>query len=168
MQPQLALAQEHSYPTPHNRLPYPRVWLELHVTKIYIRCIGLSKFKKKAKSLPLSFTHYTRGGGPHRNLNCNKIPKARPNTPFFYFNPSESSLYLSLFLIPRKGDSKKEDFTEMAATNIGMMDSAYFVGRSEILAWINSTLNLSLTKVEEVVISFFIKKLKTERLHHFL
>ncbi|XXG63840.1 hypothetical protein AAC387_Pa05g1938 [Persea americana] len=37
----------------------------------------------------------------------------------------------------------------MAATNIGMMDSAYFVGRSEILAWINSTLNLSLTKVEE-------------------
>lgn len=43
----------------------------------------------------------------------------------------------------------------MAATNIGMMDSAYFVGRSEILAWINSTLNLSLTKVEEVVISFY-------------
>lgn len=43
----------------------------------------------------------------------------------------------------------------MAATNIGMMDSAYFVGRSEILAWMNSTLNLSLTKVEEVVISFY-------------
>ncbi|CAM8899929.1 hypothetical protein QQ045_010246 [Rhodiola kirilowii] len=35
------------------------------------------------------------------------------------------------------------------ATNIGMMDSAYFVGRSEILQWINSTLNLSLSKVEE-------------------
>ncbi|KAI3521046.1 hypothetical protein L1887_10504 [Cichorium endivia] len=35
------------------------------------------------------------------------------------------------------------------ATNIGMMDSAYFVGRSEILAWINSTLQLSLSKVEE-------------------
>ncbi|OMO56584.1 hypothetical protein CCACVL1_26434 [Corchorus capsularis] len=35
------------------------------------------------------------------------------------------------------------------ATNIGMMDSAYFVGRSEILAWINSTLHLSLSKVEE-------------------
>ncbi|CAA0840998.1 Microtubule-associated protein RP/EB family member 1C [Striga hermonthica] len=35
------------------------------------------------------------------------------------------------------------------ATNIGMMDSAYFVGRSEILSWINSTLHLSLSKVEE-------------------
>ncbi|KAA8547166.1 hypothetical protein F0562_003568 [Nyssa sinensis] len=35
------------------------------------------------------------------------------------------------------------------ATNIGMMDSAYFVGRSEILAWINSTLQLSFSKVEE-------------------
>ncbi|XP_061341935.1 microtubule-associated protein RP/EB family member 1C [Gastrolobium bilobum] len=35
------------------------------------------------------------------------------------------------------------------ATNIGIMDSAYFVGRSEILAWINSTLQLNLSKVEE-------------------
>ncbi|XP_072957672.1 microtubule-associated protein RP/EB family member 1C [Typha angustifolia] len=35
------------------------------------------------------------------------------------------------------------------ATKIGMMDSAYFVGRNEILAWINSTLHLNLSKVEE-------------------
>ncbi|KAL9275845.1 Microtubule-associated protein RP/EB family member 1C-like protein [Drosera capensis] len=35
------------------------------------------------------------------------------------------------------------------ATNIGMMDSAYFVGRTEILAWINSTLQLSLSKIQE-------------------
>ncbi|KNA23510.1 hypothetical protein SOVF_024240 [Spinacia oleracea] len=35
------------------------------------------------------------------------------------------------------------------ASNIGMMDSAYFVGRSEILSWINSTLHLNLSKVEE-------------------
>ncbi|KAJ6353030.1 hypothetical protein OIU76_002115 [Salix suchowensis] len=35
------------------------------------------------------------------------------------------------------------------ANNIGMMDSAYFVGRSEILHWINSTLQLNLSKVEE-------------------
>ncbi|CAN1343200.1 Microtubule-associated protein RP/EB family member 1C [Linum perenne] len=35
------------------------------------------------------------------------------------------------------------------ATKIGMMDPAYFVGRSEILAWINSTLKLNLSKVEE-------------------
>ncbi|MQL90693.1 hypothetical protein Taro_023302 [Colocasia esculenta] len=35
------------------------------------------------------------------------------------------------------------------ATKIGMMDSAYFVGRGEILTWINSTLHLNLSKVEE-------------------
>ncbi|XP_076926851.1 microtubule-associated protein RP/EB family member 1C-like [Bidens hawaiensis] len=35
------------------------------------------------------------------------------------------------------------------ATNIGMMDAAYFVGRSEILAWIKHTLHLNLSKVEE-------------------
>ncbi|XP_021735053.1 microtubule-associated protein RP/EB family member 1C [Chenopodium quinoa] len=35
------------------------------------------------------------------------------------------------------------------ASKIGMMDSAYFVGRSEILAWINSTLQLKISKVEE-------------------
>ncbi|CAL4917386.1 unnamed protein product [Urochloa decumbens] len=37
----------------------------------------------------------------------------------------------------------------MAASNIGMMDGAYFVGRNEILAWINTTLQLGLSKVEE-------------------
>ncbi|KAG9451262.1 hypothetical protein H6P81_011227 [Aristolochia fimbriata] len=35
------------------------------------------------------------------------------------------------------------------AANIGMMDSAYFVGRNEILTWINATLQLNLSKVEE-------------------
>ncbi|XP_058227915.1 microtubule-associated protein RP/EB family member 1C-like [Rhododendron vialii] len=35
------------------------------------------------------------------------------------------------------------------ATNTGTMESAYFVGRSEILSWINSTLQLNLSKVEE-------------------
>ncbi|KAM7480006.1 hypothetical protein LguiA_028219 [Lonicera macranthoides] len=35
------------------------------------------------------------------------------------------------------------------ATNIGMMDSAYFVGRNEILSWINATLHLNLSRVEE-------------------
>ncbi|XP_024362664.1 microtubule-associated protein RP/EB family member 1A-like [Physcomitrium patens] len=37
----------------------------------------------------------------------------------------------------------------MGATTIGMMDAAYFVGRNEILSWVNSTLELSLCKVEE-------------------
>ncbi|PSS36051.1 Microtubule-associated protein RP/EB family member 1C like [Actinidia chinensis var. chinensis] len=35
------------------------------------------------------------------------------------------------------------------AMNTGTMESAYFVGRSEILSWINFTLQLSLSKVEE-------------------
>ncbi|KAE8725714.1 Microtubule-associated protein RP/EB family member 1B [Hibiscus syriacus] len=35
------------------------------------------------------------------------------------------------------------------ATNIGMMDSAYFVGRNEILMWINSGLQLNLSHIEE-------------------
>ncbi|GFP99370.1 microtubule-associated protein rp/eb family member 1b [Phtheirospermum japonicum] len=35
------------------------------------------------------------------------------------------------------------------AANIGMMDSAYFVGRNEILAWINARLQLNLSRVEE-------------------
>ncbi|CAI7777268.1 unnamed protein product [Closterium sp. NIES-54] len=33
--------------------------------------------------------------------------------------------------------------------NIGIMDGAYFVSRSDILAWINSTLQLNVSKVEE-------------------
>lgn len=44
------------------------------------------------------------------------------------------------------------------ATNIGIMDSAYFVGRSEILAWINSSLQLNLSKVEEVYQSSYCKE----------
>lgn len=35
------------------------------------------------------------------------------------------------------------------ATNIGMMDSAYFVGRNEILSWINNRLRLNLSRIEE-------------------
>lgn len=36
------------------------------------------------------------------------------------------------------------------ATSIGMMDGAYFVGRNEILGWINARLHLTLSRVEEV------------------
>ena len=36
------------------------------------------------------------------------------------------------------------------AASIGIMDGAYFVGRGEILHWINATLQLSLAKAEEV------------------
>ncbi|KAF7004441.1 hypothetical protein CFC21_019659 [Triticum aestivum] len=36
-----------------------------------------------------------------------------------------------------------------AAASFGLMDKAYFVGRGEILSWVNATLQLSLNKVEE-------------------
>lgn len=49
--------------------------------------------------------------------------------------------------------SHKELKQRKMASSIGIMDSAYFVGRSEILSWINSTLHLNLSKVEEVFIS---------------
>ncbi|XP_042032953.1 microtubule-associated protein RP/EB family member 1A-like [Salvia hispanica] len=35
------------------------------------------------------------------------------------------------------------------AANIGIMDSAYFVGRNEILSWINDRLHLNLSRIEE-------------------
>ncbi|KAL1531760.1 Microtubule-associated protein RP/EB member 1A [Salvia divinorum] len=35
------------------------------------------------------------------------------------------------------------------AANIGIMDSAYFVGRSEMLSWINDRLQLNLSRIEE-------------------
>ncbi|KAL8154040.1 hypothetical protein V2J09_011800 [Rumex salicifolius] len=47
------------------------------------------------------------------------------------------------------GREKEEKITREMATNIGIMDSAYFVGRSDILSWINSTLHLHLSKIEE-------------------
>jgi RP/EB family microtubule-associated protein len=37
----------------------------------------------------------------------------------------------------------------MSGTNIGMMDKAYFVGRKEILAWLNDTFSLSVAKIED-------------------
>nr|XP_025616217.1 microtubule-associated protein RP/EB family member 1A isoform X1 [Arachis hypogaea] len=35
------------------------------------------------------------------------------------------------------------------ATSIGIMDSAYFVGRNDILTWINNRLQLNLSRIEE-------------------
>lgn len=60
------------------------------------------------------------------------------------------SLFLSLRSLLEIFSVEEKSEGEMAA-HIGMMDGAYFVGRSEILAWINSTLHLNLSKVEEVL-----------------
>ncbi|ONK70516.1 uncharacterized protein A4U43_C05F34510 [Asparagus officinalis] len=49
----------------------------------------------------------------------------------------------------RDMDSSSPESGFGSATNIGMMDEAYFASRNEILAWINSTLHLNLSKVEE-------------------
>ncbi|KAJ8762700.1 hypothetical protein K2173_012192 [Erythroxylum novogranatense] len=38
----------------------------------------------------------------------------------------------------------------LLAANIDQMDATYFVERSEIFSWINSTLQVNLSKVEEV------------------
>eukprot|EP00217_Crustomastix_stigmatica_P010634 CAMPEP_0183809838 /NCGR_PEP_ID=MMETSP0803_2-20130417/46187_1 /TAXON_ID=195967 /ORGANISM="Crustomastix stigmata, Strain CCMP3273" /LENGTH=144 /DNA_ID=CAMNT_0026054643 /DNA_START=99 /DNA_END=530 /DNA_ORIENTATION=- len=35
------------------------------------------------------------------------------------------------------------------ASSVGMMDAAFFVGKTELLAWLNGLLGLSLTKVEQ-------------------
>lgn len=37
----------------------------------------------------------------------------------------------------------------MAGAGIGMMDPAYFVGRREILSWLNGTFQMNLSKIEE-------------------
>lgn len=63
---------------------------------------------------------------------------------------ASSSVHFQLKLIYTyfESDREREKGREMA-TNIGIMDSAYFVGRNEILQWINGRLQLNLSRIEE-------------------
>ncbi|XP_058733319.1 microtubule-associated protein RP/EB family member 1A-like [Vicia villosa] len=62
------------------------------------------------------------------------------------FNSLLISSTLSQFLLQSQPSLSLS--VEMA-TNIGIMDSAYFVGRNEILSWINNRLQLNLSRIEE-------------------
>lgn len=46
------------------------------------------------------------------------------------------------------------------AQAIGMMDSAYFVGRKELIDWINSTLQMGITKIEQVCVHVFLRSIQ--------
>lgn len=67
---------------------------------------------------------------------------------FFKFPP----LFISAFSILSL-NWKTLEFGLKMASNIGIMDSAYFVGRNEILTWINNRLQLNLSRIEEVSFS---------------
>lgn len=62
-------------------------------------------------------------------------------------------LQLTIYL---KIQNLRQSPLQQVGANIGMMDGAYFVGRNELLAWINSALQLNLSKIEEVVNSQYI------------
>ena len=40
-------------------------------------------------------------------------------------------------------------------SNIGMMDSAFFVGRKELVDWVNDTLECSISKIEQTASGAF-------------
>lgn len=66
------------------------------------------------------------------------------------YPPKSKSLFSFGFLSARYTHYTEEKVMATVATNIGIMDKAYFVGRNEILTWINATLHLHLTRIEEV------------------
>ncbi|KAK8649309.1 hypothetical protein V6N13_130039 [Hibiscus sabdariffa] len=86
---------------------------------------------------------------------------AEPSTPT---DSSQTHLAMMILLQKIHRQSKRkaraliseeeEEKREKMATKIRMMDGAYIVGKSKILALINLTLHLNLSKVENV--SFFL------------
>ena len=49
----------------------------------------------------------------------------------------------------RGGDGRRKKRSHVMASTTGMMHDAFFVGRNELIAWVNALLALRLTKVEQ-------------------
>ena len=109
----------------------------------FIRSIQLNSF-------PSVFLFFFPSKIKNRNFALNVEPHPEISPPESWSLYPEGSLlvffplgFLLLWFIARGKEM---------ATSIGIMDSAYFVGRNEILSWINNRLQLNLSRIEEVTL----------------
>ncbi|KAL9315486.1 hypothetical protein ACSQ67_016487 [Phaseolus vulgaris] len=84
----------------------------------------------------------------YRSLHYSSSPPPRKDLKLFSANRTSPHSRIHALTLRHRLRLSTTIEREMA-TNIGIMDAAYFVGRYEILSWINSTLQLGLSKIEE-------------------
>ena len=118
---------------------------------LFIGTIKISRREGMSCSLWAMYLRGTQIAGRYSTwLNLIGACLRRPHISTYISSVTISAISLFLFA----GDWWCFRFEEEEmAMSIGTMDGAYFVGRNEILSWINATLQLNLSKVEEVVIS---------------